>query len=36
MVFIDDNNLINKIEKKNYFTSIMGTKVCQQKRVIIH
>jgi len=35
MVFIDDDNVINKSGTKNYLLSNNGTKVCQQKRVIV-
>jgi len=36
MVFIDDNNLINKSGTKTILFSDNGTEVCQQKRVIVH
>jgi len=36
MIFIDDNNLINRNWDKNYFLSTNDTKVCQQNRVIVH
>jgi len=36
IVFIDHNNLINKIWTKTYVLSNNGTEVCQQKHVIVH
>jgi len=35
MVFIDDNNLIEKWDKNNLLSN-NGTKICQQKRVTVH
>jgi len=36
MVFTDEKNLLNKSGKQNYLLSNNGTKVCEQKYVIVY